>query len=85
MIELCARSLLSAQTSAEHDKAAHSVGSNFEKYEPGHLYVGPILRLKFSSKSGFVKLTLYSTPTLISILYLTSPSVALTGGVKEAC
>ena len=56
---------------------------NFEKYEPGCLYVGPIFRLKFSSKSGFVKLTLYSPPTSISILYLTSPTVTLTGGVKE--
>ena len=46
-------------------------------------YTWAHFRLKFSSKSGFVKLTLYSPPTSISILYLTSPTVALTGGVKE--
>ena len=35
---------------------------NFEKYEPGCLCVGPIFWPKFSSKSGFVILTLPPPP-----------------------
>ena len=62
----------------------------FTTYLPRITYV-PIMYVirgahfwpKFSSKSGFVILTLYSPPTSISILYLTSPTVTLTGGVKE--
>ena len=55
---------------------------NFGKYEPGCLYVGPF-SAKIFLKIWFCKIDPLLPPTSISILYLTSPTVTLTGGVKE--